>query len=120
MKVIKAITLIILPMILFIGCSYGSAPASVNPELKVKVDFHCPGGKARIEDGLKKVDGVISVVADLETKIVTVVYDGDKLNKDKIVEAIEKIGHRTEFSKPETTVKSACSHPQGEKEEPKK
>ncbi len=114
MKLLKSIAIIALPIVLFIGCSYGNKPnVNKNGELKIKVDFHCDHGKARIEEGLKKIDGVVSVSADVKTQIVTVVYDESKLNKDKIVAAIESVGHKTEFTKPETKVKSGCSHEEG-------
>ena len=95
---------------MFVGTTKATFVNENEAELKVKVDFHCPKGKARIEEGLMKEAGVISAVADLETKVVTIKYDPTKQNKDSLVAAIEKIGHRTEFSKTETPIKSACEH----------
>ena len=91
--------------------------SSKKETLKVKVDFHCKNGKARIEEGLNKEKGVIKAIADLETKVVTIVYDSEKTNKEKLIAAIEKIGHKTEFTKDGTKIKSACSHEKHEHEE---
>ena len=116
MKILKTL-LIVLPMILFVGNTSASFVNEKEAELKVKVDFHCPKGKARLEEGLMKEPGVISAIADLETKIITIKYDPAKQNQDKIVAAIEKLGHKTEFTKPETQIKSACGHGDKPKQE---
>lgn len=85
-------------------------------EIDIKVTFHCANGKALIEKEMMKVDGVSSVVADLETKIVTIVYDEKKQNKETLVAAIEKIGYITEFTKEGTDIKKACTHEQPKSE----
>jgi copper chaperone CopZ len=77
-------------------------------ELKVKTEFHCAGGKATIESEIGKLQGVKSVVADLETKVVTIQYDPAKQNQESLVAAIEKTGHKTELSKPDAVIKSGC------------
>ena len=91
------------------------AQTSKTNEIKIKVAFHCENGKAMIEKGLAKEDGVSSVVADLESKVVTIKYNPEKQNKEKLVAAIEKIGYSTEFTKDDTQIKNACTH-----DEPKK
>ncbi len=77
---------------------------------KVKVDFHCMGGKNRIENHFKDVKGVKKVNADLATKIVTVEHDSDKISTEQVVLEIEKAGHRTEFTPEDRKVISRCSH----------
>lgn len=76
----------------------------------VNVDFHCGGGKNRLESGLGKLDGVKSVEADLKTKNVTVKHDSDEISTEEIVLAIEKIGHRTEFTPESVKIRHACTH----------
>lgn len=88
--------------------------AQEKSELKIKTFFHCANGKALIEKELKKVDGVFNVSADIETKIVTIQYNGSKQNKESLVKAIENIGYLTEFSSKETKIKKACSHGEDE------
>lgn len=76
----------------------------------VNVDFHCGGGKSRLESGLSKIEGVQEVVADLETKNVTIKHNSKTVTTEELVLAIEKIGHRTEYTPEDRKVKSACTH----------
>lgn len=105
--------LLVLPMLLLL-CTTVMAQTATTKEAKIKTGFHCPNGKANIESEIVKEAGVKSVVADLETKIVTIVYDSDKTNQDKLVAAIEKLGYRTEFTADGTVIKSACTHQPGQ------
>lgn len=82
----------------------------------IKTAFHCANGKALIEKEMVKVEGVKTVVADVNTKVVTITYDTKKINKDGLVAAIEKIGYTTEFTPENNTVKKACSHGENEGE----
>ncbi len=108
MKKIRFILLTV--MVLFISSTY--AQNVKNEEIKIKVTFHCANGKALIEKELVKEDGVKTVLADLETKVVTIKYDPTKQNKEKLVAAIEKIGYLTEYSKEGTKINKACTHDQ--------
>jgi len=92
------------------------AQTAKSEEIKIKVTFHCANGKALLEKELMKETGVTSVVADLETKVVTIAYESGKQNKEKLVAAIEKIGYTTEFTKEGTEIKKACTHGDGAKE----
>ena len=103
--------LIIATIFCFAAKTYGQS-ADVIKEEKIKVGFHCPNGKALIEKELIKATGVTSVVADLETKIVTINYIEGKTNKDELVKAIEKTGYTTEYTQPNTTIIKACIHEQ--------
>jgi len=108
MKSSKNLLSVVLPVIAFLlfSCSGNAQNQVTTSELKVKTEFHCNGGKTKIETEIAKLDGVTSVVADLETKIVTIVYDSAKQSKETLVAAIDATGHMTEFSK--TEVKSTC------------
>ena len=81
-----------------------------NNTLILKVDFHCGGGKVRLEKGLGELEGVEKVEADLRTKKVTIVHDSEKLKTEEIVLAIEKIGHRTEYTPDDVKIQHACTH----------
>lgn len=97
----------------FTACSQssqGSEPDTQQPTFKVKVDFHCMGGKNRIENHFKDVEGVIEVDADLKTKVVSIVYMPDVIEKETLVLEIEKAGHRTELTPDDREVISRCSH----------
>jgi copper chaperone CopZ len=98
---------LVLFLLLFVSVFVYSQEKS---EIKIKTFFHCANGKALIEKELVKVDGVYSVVADLETKIVTIQFDEKKQNKENLVSAIEKIGYYTEFSDKNKKIRKACSH----------
>ena len=112
MKKITSSLVFVVAFLLSIGYSMQASSQNNDlnreKEIKMKVEFHCPMGKATIEDELVKTDGVFSVVADLETKIVTVKYDKNKLDKDKIIVAIENIGYYTEFTPKDKPIKRAC------------
>lgn len=76
----------------------------------VNVDFHCAGGVSRLEGGLSKIDGVAEVKADLKTKDVTIKHDSEEVSTKELVRAIEKIGHRTEYTPKDRKIESACRH----------
>ncbi|HOY31985.1 MAG TPA: heavy-metal-associated domain-containing protein [Bacteroidales bacterium] len=95
------------------GSAFGQKKEVIKEE-KIKTGFHCPNGKALLEKELKKVEGVTSVVADVETKIVTINYVDGKTNREKLVKAIEEIGYATEDTQAGTNIKKACSHEQPE------
>ena len=102
--------------IFFIGVTNQSCAQKEDiQKIAIKTMFHCANGKALIEKELAKVDGVKGVVADVETKLVTIKYDGAKLNKEKLVAEIEKTGYSTEFTAKDTKINKACSHGEGEK-----
>lgn len=81
-----------------------------NNTFIVEVDFHCGGGKTRLEKGLGELEGVNKVEADLKTKKVTVVHNSEVIKTEDIVLAIEKIGHRTEYTPDDVKIRHACTH----------
>lgn len=76
----------------------------------VKVFFHCANGKALLEKELPKKRGVISAIANLETKMVDVVYDPTLTKPETIVEYIHQIGYLTADSPEGTKLNKACDH----------
>lgn len=115
MKNLLKSSLIVL-FVCFIGTSLFAQEKEIpkatekNNTFVVNVDFHCGGGKARLENGLGKIDGVDEVDADLETKNVTIKHDSEVVSTKDLVRAIEKIGHATEYTCETTEIKSACTH----------
>ncbi len=79
-------------------------------EFKVKTFFHCVNGKTLIERELSKIEGIYSVSANLETKVVTIKYDETKLRKENLIAAIENVGYYTEYSDKNKKINKACSH----------
>ncbi len=86
MKTIKLIIAII-----FAGI-FSSAMASTDT-LKVKTSSQCEDCKSRIENKLNFTKGVKSSKLDLTTKVVTVVYDSEKIKPEEIRAAIAKAGY---------------------------
>lgn len=93
----------------FSACTQAQNTAELK-EVKIKTFFHCANGKALLEKELAKEAGVKTVVADIETKIVTVTYEAGKTDQNKLVGAIEKIGYKTEFTADDKPINKACSH----------
>ena len=103
-------SLLFIVISLFIVFSSQAQTKEDIKEIKIKTIFHCGNGKALIEKELVKEKGVKEVKADLETKIVTVKYDAAITDKDKINEAIEKIGYQTEYTPKDKQINKACPH----------
>ena len=90
-------------------------------EFNVKVNFQDVKGKALIEKELKKEAGVSNVFVNLSTKLVTINFDGNTTNREKIISAIEKIGFTTNLSSKDKKTIKACPHDAEKKNtEPKK
>ncbi len=85
----KTITSILI--VLFTGF-FSSAFASQDT-VKIKTSSQCDACKERIENKLNFTKGVKSSNLDLATKVVTVIYDSEKINPDKIRAAISKVGY---------------------------
>jgi len=62
----------------------------------VKVYGKCEMCKARIEKAALAVDGVKKADWNVDTKILTVTYNGDKTSLDDIQKKIAAVGHDTE------------------------
>ena len=67
-------------------------------DLKVLVvstspEMHCNGCETKIKNNIRFTAGVKKIETNLETKKVTITYDGDKTNAKTIVAAFKKIGY---------------------------
>ncbi|TAL58923.1 MAG: heavy-metal-associated domain-containing protein [Bacteroidetes bacterium] len=71
---------------------FSSAMAS-SDTVKIKTSAQCEDCKERIENKLNFTKGIKNAVLDIKTKEVTVVYDLQKINPDKIRTAISKVGY---------------------------
>lgn len=86
MKTLKTIL-----VIAFAGI-FSSAMAATDT-LKIKTSAQCEDCKERIENKLNFTKGVKSAKLDIQTKIVTVIYDPSKTNPAAIRTAISKVGY---------------------------
>lgn len=60
-------------------------------------DMHCPSCPKLIQMDLEDTNGVISVDANLETKLVTVEFDSDKLNSEDLIKIIKNSGYTAQL-----------------------
>jgi len=65
-------------------------------EAKFSANMTCNTCVGKIEKALKAEAGVAKYKADLASKTVTVSYDADKTNENKIKDAIAKLGYTVE------------------------
>ncbi|MEI6696075.1 MAG: heavy metal-associated domain-containing protein [Bacteroidota bacterium] len=123
----KTLKIISISSILFIFCLSTTAVFAQkytkpsNVEFKIKINFDNAKSKALIEKELKKEPGISTVAVNLETKVATISFDGNKTNRSIITSAIEKIGFTTELSTGDKKAVKSCSPDiEKKKEEPKK
>lgn len=73
----------------------GDKMANDEKEITV-VGMHCPSCVAAVELSLKDIDGVDNAKADLETGIVEIELDCDKVSDSDLIEAVEEAGFKVE------------------------
>ena len=79
--------------LLMLSLAFASIVNAQTDTLVVKTTVLCDECKERIEHDLSFAKGVKSNVVNLDTKEVTVVYNSDKTDPEKIRLAITKIGY---------------------------
>jgi len=80
-------------LLLIVLMAFALLTSAQSDTLVVKTSVLCNECKERIEHDLSFTKGVKSNVVNLDTKEVTVVYNGEKTNPEKIRVAITKIGY---------------------------
>lgn len=75
------------------GASVSSQNTVNMKEAKIKTSAVCGMCKTRIEKALNKTEGVETAILDLDSKYVTVKYNADKTDLDKIRKAISDVGY---------------------------
>lgn len=58
--------------------------------------MYCDACQTKIQQALKKTDGVKSATVSLDKGMATVIYDNAKVKPDQIVQVIEKEGYKAE------------------------
>jgi Cu+-exporting ATPase len=58
--------------------------------------MYCDACQTKIQQALKKTDGVKSAAVSLDRGTATVIYDDAKVTPDRIVQIIEKEGYKAE------------------------
>jgi copper chaperone CopZ len=116
MKAVKYLTTGLLTLLLTLGIvqTYGN-PGTKSETIKFKVEMKSSDCQSKVQTGLNKTPGVEKAVADLATKTVTITYDPDKTNKDKLVKAVENMGYRTEYTSKDAKLGHDCPDEKGMK-----
>lgn len=55
--------------------------------------LRCPNCKARVEEGLKKMNGIGNADASVENKQITITYDPAAISIEQMQEAVEDMGY---------------------------
>ncbi len=83
--------------ILFIGFSAQSQEKLKNAKISMEVNGVCEMCKSRIEKASIKIKGVKSASWDVETHILSLIIDENKVTKEVIHQKIADIGHDTKL-----------------------
>lgn len=67
-------------------------------ELSIK-GMHCNSCTVLIKDALTETEGVKDAAVDLKNAKATVTFDENKINTDKLLEAIKKEGYEASLAK---------------------
>jgi copper chaperone CopZ len=94
-KLIRIPSLIILVTLFFSGNSM-KAQTNVIKKETFKVKGNCEMCKKKIEKKLKSIDGIKSASWNIETKIIDVKFDANKLSLARIKGAIAAAGYDTD------------------------
>lgn len=93
----KKIVVFILLSVLSFGAIFAqSEKKKTNKKtevVKIAASMDCISCKAKIENDLAFVPGVVEVVGDVKLKIVTVTYKPSKTSPDILVDRIQKLGY---------------------------
>lgn len=79
-------------MLLIAAPAFSQKPAS-KAEIKISTSAQCGSCKERIEKAMAYEKGVKKSDLDLQTKVLTVVFDPRKTNPEKIRLAVSKTGY---------------------------
>jgi periplasmic mercuric ion binding protein len=96
MKEVNKYTILLAFILVIAFIQGGYAQPQKEEIIKIKTSAVCGSCKDRIEKGLKSEKGINSVSLDVETKIVTVKFDGTKTDPDKIRDKISKLGYNAD------------------------
>lgn len=113
-------TLSLLMIILSVNLSLSQEKKSKFQTVIIQTSAECGDCKERIENGLNYSKGISFAELDLETKKVTVKYNGTKVSLDQIRTKINSIGYDADSSKadPEAVKKlPLCCQPGGMKKQ---
>lgn len=91
--------LVISLFVLATNTAYSQNKKMSNKEVKITTSAQCGMCKTRIENGLAYESGIKNVSLDLETKVLTVIYNPKKTNPDNIRTLINNLGYDADDTK---------------------
>lgn len=94
-KNIKVLTAVLFVCLVFL-CKISNAQTEERKTETFKVYGNCEMCQERIEDALKKKDGIFKKEWSTKTKMLTVIYDPAKITLTQIKQKIADVGHDTE------------------------
>lgn len=93
---------IIIAMSLLFTAALFSKDATVD----IKTSITCQGCVNSIETGLKDVEGIDKITANIETKVLTIAYNDEKVTKEDLTTKISDIGYTAEIVKNGSEIKA--------------
>lgn len=104
---------------ILVALTISSVLAEKIAEAQIKTSAHCGSCKTKIEKAVNKLDGILKSDLDLDSKILTVKYDAEKIKLGDIQAKIKKVGYEADLvdgnSKPETKKSSKCCDTKSDK-----
>jgi periplasmic mercuric ion binding protein len=91
MKTLKFLLITIFTALIISNCSFAQISKTVT--VKIQTSAQCEMCKERIEKALVYENGVKNADLDLETKIVTVIYNPKKTTVENLKQAISYVGY---------------------------
>lgn len=91
--------LILLAFVLFLAV-VSQAQSIKEVVFTTEPEIECQNCVKRIKDNLRFEKGVKAINPDLKTKLVTVQYDSEKTDPDKLIKAFSKINYKATVVEP--------------------
>ena len=91
--------LILLAFVLFLAL-VSQAQSIKEVVFTTEPEIECQNCVKRIKDNLRFEKGVKVINPDLKTKLVTVQYDSEKIDPDKLIKAFAKINYKATVVEP--------------------
>ena len=84
----------VIAMVITLICSFTYAQTTKSvTEVKIKTSAQCGMCKDRIEQNIAYEKGVKDVVLNSDNKVVTIKYNSNKTNPEKLKQALSKLGY---------------------------
>jgi periplasmic mercuric ion binding protein len=106
----KNIVTISLSLVFTLFVSLNLFAGTETETIKIKTNAVCGECKARIEGNVVKLKGVKNAVLDLDTKVLTVTYNKEKVSATDIKKAVTDTGYNADAIAGNEQVRSKLPH----------